>query len=146
MLSEIKPASLADFLIIHSEKVGAISKIIAKKMGIDNEVFEIAGWVHDIGYSKNIEDHARFAIPILRDLGYETNEILEDCILNHGNGKTPGTIQGKIFQLSDKLSIFDSKIIESMINHGGFPLKNEDVDLLKNFSEKSFELLKNFEG
>lgn len=133
-----------EFLMIHSEKAGKVAKMIAQKLHINDEVFEIAGWVHDIGYLKDFENHSDFAIPILKDMGYEINETLEDCILNHGNGKIPKTIEGKIFQVADKLSIFDSEIIEVVFRYGTFPPKSDDVEFLKMMSEKAFKLLEDF--
>lgn len=118
--------------------------MIAQKIGINDDVFEIAGWVHDIGYSKNFENHADFAIPILQELGYEIDEILKDCILNHGNGKNPQTTEGKIFQLADKFSIFDSDVIKVILKHGTFPPKDDDVNFLKMMSDKTFKLLEGY--
>jgi putative nucleotidyltransferase with HDIG domain len=143
--TKINPVDRREFLLIHSKKVGKVAKMIAQKLQINDEVFEIAGWVHDIGYSKNFENHADFAIPILNELGFEVDEVLEDCILNHGNGKNPKTIEGKIFQVADKLSIFDQEIIESMFKHGPFPPTDDNINFLKMMSKKSFELLHNFE-
>lgn len=141
---QIEPIDQRDFFLVHSEKVGKVAKMIAQKLDINSDMFEIAGWVHDIGYSKNFENHADYAIPILQELGYEVNEIIKDCILNHGNGKNPQTKEGKIFQLADKFSIFDSEIIEVILKHGTFPLKDDDVNFLKKMSEKSFKLLEDY--
>lgn len=141
---KIEPIDHRDFFLVHSEKVGKVAKMIAQKIGINNNVFEIAGWVHDIGYAKDFENHAIHAIPILQELGYEVDEILKDCILNHGNGKNPETIEGKIFQLADKFSIFDSDIIEVILKHGSFPLKADDINFLKMMSKKAFKLLENY--
>jgi HD superfamily phosphodiesterase len=137
-------ADRGEFLSVHSEKVGQVAKMIAQKLGINTDIFEIAGWVHDIGYAKNFENHADFAIPILKELDYGVNDVLEDCILNHGNGKSPKTTEGKIFQVADKLSIFDAEIIQIMLKNGSFPLKNNDIDFLKMMSSKAFELLEDF--
>ncbi len=94
----IEPIDHRDFFLVHSEKVGKVAKMIAQKLGIDNDnIFEIAGWVHDIGYSKNFENHADHAIPILEELGYEVDYILRDCILNHGNKKIPKLPREKFF-------------------------------------------------
>jgi hypothetical protein len=54
------------------------------------------------------------------------------------------TIEGRIFQIADKFSIFDSEIIETILKHGTFPLKKDDINFLKMMSEKSFELIKDF--
>lgn len=141
---QIKPIDHRDFFLVHSEKVSRVAKMIAKKMNIDFSLLEIAGWIHDIGYSKSLENHAEYAIPILQELGYEVDDILKDCILNHGNEKTPQTTEGKIFQLADKLSIFDSDIIEVILNHSTFPLKDNDINFLKTMSKKAFKLLDNY--
>jgi HD superfamily phosphodiesterase len=144
ILGQLSPTSRRDFLLIHSEKVGKTAGLIAQKLQIDDKLFEIAGWVHDIGYARNSENHGDFAIPLLEELGYEVSEALKDCILNHGNGKNPKTSEGRIFQLADKLSIFDFATIETILNHGDFPMKKDDINFLKMMSEKSFELLENF--
>jgi len=144
VFEKIDSVELREFLLIHSEKVGKVAKIIARKMEINNEMLEIAGWVHDIGYLKNFENHADFTIPILKEMGFELNEVLEDCILNHGNGKNPKTIEGKIFQVADKLSIFDADIIENMLKNEGLPLKDDDINFLKMMSENALKLVKNF--
>ena len=133
-----------EFLLVHSEKVGRVAKMIAQKLEINDEVFEIAGWVHDIGYAKDFENHADFAIPILKELEHEVSDILEDCILNHGNGKSPKTTEGKIFQVADKLSIFDADIIEGILKNGSFPLKDDDINFFKMMSENALKLVKNF--
>ena len=144
ILTEINPLDQREFLVVHSEKVGQVAKLIAQKLNIRSEVFEIAGWVHDIGDSKNSGTHANLAIPILKELGYEVDEILKDCILNHGNEGKPKTAEGKIFQLADKFSIFDLDVIKIILKHGTFPLKAEDIAFLKMMTDKSFELLKQF--
>jgi HD superfamily phosphodiesterase len=141
---QIKPIDRRDFFLVHSEKVGKVAKMIAQKLDINSDMFEIAGWVHDIGYSKDFENHAEYAIPILQELGYEVGDTLKDCILNHGGGKNPQTTEGKIFQLADKFSIFDSDIIEVILKHGTFPLKDGDLNFLKMMSEKAFKLLENY--
>ena len=142
---QIKPESQRDFLIIHSEKVGRLAKLIGEKSEMVNDVFEIAGWVHDLGYVKDFAEHANYSIPIIEEAGYKVDDILRDCILNHGNEKIPVTVEGKLFQIADKLSIFDLDVIALMLKHGTFPLKEDDVTFLKMMSEKSFELLKNFD-
>jgi HD superfamily phosphodiesterase len=141
---QIFPTERGEFLLVHSEAVGRIAKIIARKMRIDGQVLEVAGWVHDIGYLEDFDNHSDFTIPLLQEAGYEISPILADCILNHGNGKSPETTEGKIFQLADKLSIFDAQTIRLMLKHGEFPFKQDDIDFLKMMTDKSFELLGKF--
>ncbi len=141
---KIQPPEQRDFFLIHSQKVVNISKLIAKKINFGRDIFEIAGWIHDIGYSKNIKTHSRHTIPILHDLGYEIDNILKDCILNHGSDKKPKTIEGKIFQLADKLSIFDYDLLKIILQQETFPPSKETIAFLKTMSENSLKLLKNF--
>lgn len=141
---KISPPDNRDFFLVHSKKVGKVAQLIGQKIWIDSDVFIIAGWIHDIGYSKNLENHPDFAIPILHELWYDIDDTLKDCIVNHGNKKIPHTPEGKIFQLADKLSIFDYEIIEVILKHSTFPLKNDDIDFLKRMSENCFKLLENY--
>ncbi|KKQ94920.1 MAG: hypothetical protein UT66_C0004G0032 [candidate division CPR2 bacterium GW2011_GWC1_39_9] len=144
MFEKVEPVEHGDFLRIHSEKVGKVAVMIARIMQLDDEIFEIAGWIHDIGYSENFENHADFSISILERMGYELSDVLSDCVSNHGNGMDPKTIEGKIFQVADKLSIFDIEIIGSMLKNGSFPLEDGDIDFLKMMSENALKLVKNF--
>ena len=140
---QIKPQRQADFFLIHTTNVVKIAKIIAKKLNVDQDFFEIAGRIHDIGYVKSME-HAEYSLSILTDLWYDIDPKLEDCILNHGNWKSPTTIEGKIFQIADKISIFDANLIELFLQHEDFPITKDGLEFLKVMSEKSFKLLENF--
>jgi hypothetical protein len=91
-----------------------------------------------------MEHHAEYTIPMLSNLWYEIDNKLEDCILNHGNNKTPTTLEGNIFQIADKLSIFDADIIELFLKYENFPMKKDGLDFLKTMAEKSFKLLEDF--
>ena len=64
---QIKPQRQADFFLIHTTNVVKIAKIIAKKLNVDQDFFEIAGRIHDIGYVKSME-HAEYSLSILTDL------------------------------------------------------------------------------
>jgi len=141
---KIQPQDHQDFIMVHSEKVAKVAKMLAQKMGLDDQLLEIAGWVHDLGYLKSGQEHAEQTILILQDLGYEIDQTLQECILNHGNGKTPQTKEGKIFQLADKLSIFDADTIKIMLEHHGFPWQESDYQLFPMMSAKAIELLHNF--
>lgn len=141
---QINPVDHREFFLIHSEKVAKVAKMIAKKIWIDTEVFEIAGRVHDIWYAKDMDNHSDFSLSILEELWYEINDILKDCILNHWNKKIPTTKEWKIFQLADKLSIIDSDIIEIVLEYWTFPINDKDLAFLKGMSENAFRLLENY--
>ena len=124
--------------------VDQLAKVIANKLNIYDEIFEIAGRVHDIGYCRDKRNHAEHSLKLLKERGYEVDEVLADCILNHGNAKSPTTTEGRIFQLADKLSIFDEDILEILIKNTDFPYEKEAVDFLKEMAEKTFRMLEKF--
>lgn len=141
---QIQPKSLSEFFIIHSEKVGLVADLIAQKMNLRNDIFLIAGWVHDIGYARDLENHALHGIPMLEEMGYEVGDILRDCILNHGSTKKTETVEGRIFQLADKLSVFDLDLVTLLVNAEDFPKNANDAFFLKEMSDSAIELLKKF--
>jgi len=141
---QINPIDNREFFLIHSEKVWKVAKIIAEKLWLPTDIFEIAGRIHDIWYAKNIEQHSDFSISILEELWYEINDILKDCILNHWNNKTPKTKEWIIFQIADKLNIIDSDIIKIVLKYWPFPISDKDLTFLKNMSKNAFRLLENY--
>ena len=141
---KINPVDQREFFLIHSSNVVKLGKIIAKKLNLNEEFFEITGRIHDIGYVKDVEHHAEYTIPMLTNLWYEIDNTLEDCILNHSNSKTPTTLEGKLFQVVDKLSIFDADMIELFLKYEDFPMKKDWLEFLKTMAEKSFKLLEDF--
>jgi hypothetical protein len=82
---------------------------------------------------------------MLEEFWYEVNKELKDCILNHGSNKNPDTIEGKIFQIADKLSFFDKDIIELLFKQGTFPPSQADIDFLKTTSERACKLLEEYQ-
>ena len=140
---QIKPEKQGEFFLIHTTNVVRVAKIIAKNLNLDEDFFEIAGRIHDIGYVKDMEHHADYSLSILTDLWYDTDPKLKDCILNHGNSKSPTTLEGRIFQIADKLSIFDASLIELFLQNEDFPITRDGLLFLKAMSEKSFKLLEN---
>lgn len=100
----------------HIESVIEHSKLLAKKFNADEEVLELAAWLHDMRKMKGIyPDHhifgAKDAEIILRENGYpeETIQKVTHCILTHSTDKNypPQSIEAKIFSSADALSYFD---------------------------------------
>jgi predicted hydrolase (HD superfamily) len=135
------PDSQREFFLIHSEKVVEIWKILASYFDKDTTLFEIAGRIHDIGYAKDIDHHASESFTMLQELWYAIDPILEDCILNHGSSKTPTTFEGKLFQIADKLSIFDVQMVQLLITYGEFPFTPDDQEFLKSMSQGALSLI-----
>lgn len=141
---KIQDPQVREFTLIHSEKVGLIANLIGKKMWLKTDLFLIAGRVHDIWYSVDFDNHAVLWVQILQALWYEMDELLKDCILNHGTHWVPKYYEGKIFQIADKLSIFDYDVVQMILKYNDFPLKGEPIEFLKKMSSTAFELIKKF--
>ena len=111
------PELMAEYLLLHSKFIIRASKELVKEKNliVDEKIFEIAGYLHDIGYSVNEEDHAEESFKITKKRFPEVNEIVLDCILNHSQNKEPLTQEGKIFQIADKLAAFYPEFIMKLI-------------------------------
>ena len=101
----------------HFVPVVKYAKLLAQETGADEEVVEIAAWIHDIGsimYGR--EAHhltgARIAEEKLREFGYpeERISLVRDCVLHHrgSRGSEPQTIEEQIVAEADSISAFDN--------------------------------------
>jgi uncharacterized protein len=92
------------------------AKTIAKKLGADVEVVEIAAWLHDIGsiIHGRVDHHitsAKIAEEILKKNNYPIGKIklVKKCILNHRGSvnNKKNSIEEKIIADADAVSNFD---------------------------------------
>lgn len=76
---------------------------------LDNKVFLIAAYIHDIGKIDNDIYHHIFSLKYFfeyLDANLEYDDIsysVIDCILHHRKHSTPATEYGRIFQKADKM-------------------------------------------
>lgn len=142
-IQNIKNNKLREFLRIHTNSVKESVLILSKNKSLDIETLIVASWVHDIGYVRGEKDHAESSLNILEEANFEVDEKLRDCILNHGNDKKPKTLEGKIFQMADKISIFDNRLLSILISDPSH-IEKEDLDYLKYLAESAVKQLKTF--
>lgn len=99
------------------------SKQLAKKIGADEEIVELAAWLHDIGSLKgDYENHhisgAKYAEDFLKRLNYPRDNIekIKHCIIAHrGSVKIKReTIEAECIASADGMSHFDN--IVSLLN------------------------------
>jgi uncharacterized protein len=99
----------------HIESVVKYSKILAKKLDADEEIVELAAWLHDIKKIKGEKEQhhirgAEEAGEILKGLGYPQNRIEKvcQCILTHSSDKKypPMTKEERILASADAISHF----------------------------------------
>ena len=71
-----------DALVIHGLAVEGTMRYMARKIGEDEEIWGIAGLLHDLDYEKFPEQHCHKTAEILREKGY-SEEIIR-AIMSHG--------------------------------------------------------------
>ncbi len=100
--------------IVHNKAV-LRACLKAKNISLDEDVFIISSWLHDMGKLKNKEKHHLYSIYYLDKFMEENPEYkglyteIKDCIINHRSGLKPKTKYGKIFQAADKEALLDKK-------------------------------------
>jgi len=105
-------------IMIHSECVIEACQNMIKGTDLKEEVFVIAGWVHDLGIKTDKDSHHKIGLSVLDKFLEENPEFeglkeeISDCILNHRTKGSPKTIYGKIFQVADKVALHNNKWIE----------------------------------
>lgn len=125
------------FHYVHTKNVVNIVSYISKKFKLNIDKMQAIAWVHDIGYSLNNKlDHCENSLKLLRERNILLDEIEEDCIKNHSSSKNPKTIEGKLFQIANKLSIFDPDLIEVLLKQES--ITSEDI---KNLELSSIEAI-----
>lgn len=136
-----------EFNLAHTRAVVESALLLAEGRNVITEDLTIAAWLHDIGQTISRENHAEHSLEIAKN-HFEINKRIEDCILNHGNGKSPETEEGKILQVADKLSVLDRGIAKIIVTYS---LKKEkeskakDLGFISKLANKAIELLNEFE-
>jgi len=130
----------------HIESVVKYSKQLAKKLKADEEVCELAAWLHDI---IKIRDRQRElhhvkgseeAEKILKKLGYPQDKIekVKHCILTHSSDKnySPESIEAKIVSSADAMAHFDNFWA---LAHTAYRLKRLSIPEGRNWVKKKYE-------
>ncbi len=101
-----------DVLIRHALAVEACMRAYARKLGEDEELWGIAGMLHDFDWDvcPTPEDHPRFGAQILRERGYP-EEIIR-AVMSHGNhtGVARESLMEKTLFAVDELSGFATAV------------------------------------
>lgn len=128
-----------DFFMLHSKQVADTACILAgDDLNLDINSLKIAGLLHDIGRTIQSDNHAEYSLKILEEKGYEVNDIIKDCILNHGRDKTPETKEGLLIQIADKASIFDKDTLKFIMKN---TITEYEIKYLTKMSERGIGLL-----
>jgi putative nucleotidyltransferase with HDIG domain len=132
-----------DWHIFHSKAVGDTALILAEGKKVNRDVIRIAGWLHDIGQTISIDNHAALSLE-MAEKEFEMDEKLKDCILNHGSGGNPVCEEAKLIFIADKVFMLNPKFVELyMKDTVGKPpeKKKKDLDFARKLLSKASELL-----
>ncbi len=142
-LGEIKDDKSREFLKVHVPAVKSTCIILSENKNLDRDLLIIASWVHDIGYSINEKKHPEESLKLLEEkYGFYINETLKDCILNHGAKGIPKTNEGRIFQIADKISLFDKEILSLFLKNIS---NKDDFDYFKYLVSNALDFLRHLQ-
>ena len=136
-----------DIYYTHIVPMVGYSKKLAKKLDADEEIVEIAAWLHDIGSLKGeYENHhiagAKYAEEFLKKLNYPTEKIekIKHCIISHrGSLKIKReTIEAECIASADGMSHFYN--ISSLFNLA-LVIKKMGVEETRTFSKNKLQRL-----
>lgn len=102
---------------IHSKCVVDACLGMVKNTDLNPVVFILAGWLHDLGKLIDKEQHHVESMKFMKKFlnnhtqYKELEEVISDCILNHRTKGNPVTIYGQIFQVADKVALYDKNWI-----------------------------------
>ena len=131
------------FNVVHTKAVVEISRMLGKRLRASVDDLVASAWVHDIGKIVQLADHAKYSIEILDKEGLLINEIMKDCIANHGTGSVAVTREGKIIQAADKLSILSIPILELLLEQK--QILDSDIEFISKMTKSSIEHLRNID-
>lgn len=144
-----KPSSKYGFEPYGSHFVPVVkyAKLLANEFGADEEIVEIAAWIHDIGsIVHGRKDHhvtgAKKAEDILREFGYPEERIgrVKDCVFHHrgSQGMELTTIEEQIVAEADSLSAFDNLegIFKAALVYEHMTQEEARVSVLKKLNNK----------
>ncbi|MGB4238413.1 MAG: HD domain-containing protein [Candidatus Hydrothermia bacterium] len=125
-------------LVKHMLATGVCMKYLAKKLKEDENLWEIAGILHDIDYEKTVEipeKHGLISVQILKEKGLENEEIF-DAILSHCGKKNREKNIEKAIYAVDPTTGF---LIACALMHPSKSLDNLNIEfIMKRFKEKRF--------
>lgn len=103
---------------VHCECVVQACLGMIQNTTLDPVVFILAGWLHDMGKIIDKDNHHKESIKFAtRFIGQypeykEYLGLIEDCILNHRSIGVPSNEYSRVFQLVDKVALFNNNWIE----------------------------------
>jgi putative nucleotidyltransferase with HDIG domain len=137
-LGKIPDLEMRETKTLHSKLVGEMAVILAKNKKIDHDLLRIAGYLHDIGYSVDKENHSEHSFKLLEN-EYEISPVLKDCIINHGKESSPQTAEGKLIQLADRIWVFNQELVIKLLRYNENKIKEKDIEFLKKTSARAIE-------
>jgi putative nucleotidyltransferase with HDIG domain len=124
-------------LIKHVLAVEAIMRVLARRLGEDEELWGLTGLLHDLDYEQTMEApdrHGRVTLEILA--GEDVPQETLDAILGHAGHKERNSLLEKAIYCVDPIT---GLIVASTLMHPSHSLAGIDAEFVgKRFKEKRF--------
>jgi len=124
-------------LIKHTLAVEVIMRAMAKRLGADEELFGLAGLLHDLDYEQTTaspERHGRVTVEMLHDL--DVPDEVKDAILAHAGHRERNSLMDKAIYCIDPVT---GLIVASALMHPSKSLGGIDPGFVgKRYKEKRF--------
>ncbi|HCI29460.1 MAG TPA: HD domain-containing protein [Fervidobacterium sp.] len=123
-------------LVNHCLACESIMRKLAQHFGEDEEIWGLAGLLHDLDYDYTKDDPQKHGLKTVEILGDSVSSDIKDAILAHCEKKVPETRMEKALYAVDPTSGF---IVASALIKPEKKLEVVDVEFLKKrFKEKAF--------
>lgn len=135
------------FSIEHTKAVIQAALVLSQGKKVNQELLQIAGWLHDIGKVISMEDHAKHSLEILTSEGFDIDSKLKDCILNHGSSGNPQTEEGRIFKIADKACFLNKDILDVLVKYSLKKEKSEkdkDLEFIRKMINGAVDYLRDY--
>jgi putative nucleotidyltransferase with HDIG domain len=121
----------------HMYSVEAAMRAYARRFGEDEELFGIAGLVHDFDYEKHPDDHPLSGVEVLRENGYPDE--LVQAVLAHNAGRTgiaPESLLDRTLHACDEVTGLITAA--ALVRPSRSVMDLEAKSVMKKFKDKAF--------
>jgi putative nucleotidyltransferase with HDIG domain len=124
-------------LVKHTLAVEVIMRALARRLGASEELWGLAGLLHDLDYEQTMdspERHGRLTVEML--VGVDVPQEVKDAILTHAGHRERNSLMDKAICCVDPAT---GLIVASALMHPSKTLAGIDADFVgKRFKEKRF--------
>jgi putative nucleotidyltransferase with HDIG domain len=124
-------------LVKHTLAVEAVMRALAARLGQSEDIWGLAGLLHDLDYERTIDSPARHGrLTVERLEGFDVSGEIKDAILAHAGHRERNSLMDKAICCADPVT---GLIVASALMHPTKTIAGIDPDFVgKRFKEKRF--------